>query len=82
MVTPAHSLLESPSKVQRFYRPELDVLRFVAFLCVFTIHALGMSANAIRGQRIIAPIGAYGMCLFFFERLPDYGAITKGKNRH
>lgn len=61
-----NTLPERPIHGQRFYRPELDVLRFVAFLCVFTIHALGMYPGVIRGERIIAPIGAYGMCLFFF----------------
>jgi len=27
-------------KVERFYRPELDVLRFLAFLSVFTVHRM------------------------------------------
>jgi len=26
------------SQGQRFYRPELDILRFFAFLCIFAIH--------------------------------------------
>ena len=52
--------------VARFYRPELDVLRFVAFLSVFTVHAFLVSPGTIPGQRILAPIGAYGLCLFFF----------------
>lgn len=51
---------------QAFYRPELDVLRLVAFLAVYTIHVFIFFPGVIRGQRIIAPIGAYGMCLFFF----------------
>jgi peptidoglycan/LPS O-acetylase OafA/YrhL len=52
--------------VKRFYRPELDVLRFLAFLCVFTVHAMSTSPGAFRGENIVAPVGAYGMCLFFF----------------
>lgn len=62
----ASALTGSPSEANRFYRPELDILRFLAFLCVFTIHALAISPGAFRGERIIAPVGAYGMCLFFF----------------
>jgi peptidoglycan/LPS O-acetylase OafA/YrhL len=50
----------------RFYRPGLDVLRFFAFLSVFTLHSLILSPSTITGQRILAPIGAFGLCLFFF----------------
>jgi peptidoglycan/LPS O-acetylase OafA/YrhL len=60
------TLGDAPSHGNRFYRPELDVLRFLAFLCVFTVHALSMSPGAFRGENIVAPVGAYGMCLFFF----------------
>lgn len=50
----------------RFYRPELDLLRFVAFLSVFTVHAFSASPDTVAHQDIIAPVGAYGLCLFFF----------------
>jgi peptidoglycan/LPS O-acetylase OafA/YrhL len=49
----------------RFYRPELDVLRFVAFMSVFTIHALSLSPGTIPMQPLVAAVGAYGLCLFF-----------------
>lgn len=49
----------------RFYRPELDALRFVAFMSVFTIHALSLSPGSIHRQPIVAAVGAYGLCLFF-----------------
>ena len=45
-----------------FYRPELDVLRFFAFLLVFLYHGLDVS-NGIFGSFRIA--GALGVCLFF-----------------
>jgi len=50
----------------RFYRPELDVLRLVAFLAVFNVHALSVSPGTIPFQPIVAAVGAYGLCLFFF----------------
>lgn len=46
----------------RFYRPELDVLRFIAFLLVFAHHALAANGpvwDAIKNA------GALGVCLFF-----------------
>ena len=45
-----------------FYRPELDVLRFFAFLLVFLYHGLAIT-NGIFGSFRIA--GALGVCLFF-----------------
>jgi len=62
----ARAFTGAPNHVNRFYRPELDVLRFLAFLCVFTVHAMQLSLGAFRGENIIAPVGSYGMCLFFF----------------
>jgi peptidoglycan/LPS O-acetylase OafA/YrhL len=49
----------------RFYRPELDVLRLVAFMSVFTVHALSLSPGTMPQQPIVAAVGAYGLCLFF-----------------
>jgi peptidoglycan/LPS O-acetylase OafA/YrhL len=58
---------QSPQvRTARFYRPELDVLRLFAFLCVFVIHAFSVSPETIPGQAFFAPVGAYGLCLFFF----------------
>ena len=61
--------------VGRYYRPELDVLRFVAFLMVFLHHALprvpeayvgwfGPTAAAILAEAVTAM--SFGLCLFFF----------------
>jgi peptidoglycan/LPS O-acetylase OafA/YrhL len=45
-----------------FYRPELDVLRFFAFLLVFLYHGLDVSDGILGSFRIA---GALGVCLFF-----------------
>lgn len=45
-----------------FYRPELDVLRFVAFLLVFLYHGLNVTEGLFDSFRIS---GALGVCLFF-----------------
>jgi peptidoglycan/LPS O-acetylase OafA/YrhL len=58
----------------RFYRPELDVLRFFAFFVVFTHHALpplepsrhsGVMRLLELGINIVRGAGGFGMCLFF-----------------
>ena len=58
----------------RFYRPELDVLRFFAFLSVFLYHGLpglvntrhsGVVAQAALYETIIKGAGRFGVCLFF-----------------
>ena len=58
----------------RFYRPELDALRFVAFLCVFACHALpypeSLHSASIQGPawRLIETVreaGNFGVSLFF-----------------
>jgi len=43
----------------RYYRPELDVLRFLAFLIVFVHHAM------YNFSPTVARVGAYGLSLFF-----------------
>jgi peptidoglycan/LPS O-acetylase OafA/YrhL len=45
-----------------FYRPELDVLRFVAFLLVFFYHSVTVASGIFDSFRIA---GALGVCLFF-----------------
>jgi peptidoglycan/LPS O-acetylase OafA/YrhL len=65
----------TPEKLQRYYRPELDVLRFFAFLMVFLSHVIpgdfgffaqahipSSVANLIIG---ISAGGAFGVDLFF-----------------
>jgi peptidoglycan/LPS O-acetylase OafA/YrhL len=59
---------------QRFYRPELDALRFGAFACVFLTHAVPSvrSSGSTLGHRSVAvwmqlvgEAGNFGVCLFF-----------------
>ena len=70
---------EAPAPAEKqggpFYRPELDVLRFFAFLCVFLTH--GVSVNIKSGVldhhralgkaiMFLDAAGSYGLPLFFF----------------
>jgi peptidoglycan/LPS O-acetylase OafA/YrhL len=59
----------SPDKSDpRFYRPELDCLRFVAFLLVFSCHSLhGFTKLSVAGAFLqhMAAGGAFGVDLFF-----------------
>jgi peptidoglycan/LPS O-acetylase OafA/YrhL len=62
----------SKSSSQSFYRPELDVLRFAAFLGVFLYHAMPHDASAYELTGQFAPwvaaifrSGAFGVDLFF-----------------
>jgi peptidoglycan/LPS O-acetylase OafA/YrhL len=55
-------------KPSRFYRPELDALRFFAFLCVFQHHVtftLGLDRIFPARIKELHEAGAYGVCLFF-----------------
>lgn len=54
----------SPERLPRFYKPELDVLRFVAFLSVFIYHA-SLFRHLTALEFAIAYSGVFGMCLFF-----------------
>jgi peptidoglycan/LPS O-acetylase OafA/YrhL len=49
----------TPSK-QQFYRPELDLLRFVAFIMVFVAHTVNL-----RHFNWVFEAGGNGVCLFF-----------------
>jgi peptidoglycan/LPS O-acetylase OafA/YrhL len=48
---------------ERFYRPELDVLRFFAFFVVFSDHAVGFGLRFVLGP--VAMAGGFGVDLFF-----------------
>jgi peptidoglycan/LPS O-acetylase OafA/YrhL len=61
-------------KVATFYRPELDVLRFIAFLSVFVCHGLPFNEPQQvqastkflwRSLQGIREAGNFGVCLFF-----------------
>jgi peptidoglycan/LPS O-acetylase OafA/YrhL len=63
-----------PKRVPHFYRPELDALRFCAFLAVYVCHSIPndvVSAAQIHGMTwlgLLAAIkdsGNFGVCLFF-----------------
>src|SRR4051794_14769603 len=52
----------------RFYRPELDALRFFAFICVFTFHLLDYVSIDAATHPILNAIctaGAFGVPVFF-----------------
>jgi len=66
---------ERAMEVERFYRPELDALRFFAFLAVYVCHSIPNDAMAGASQKnsdsllsLLAAIkdaGNFGVCLFF-----------------
>ena len=60
------AVLSSRHMVDRFYLPQLDGLRFVAFLAVFVCHFLH-SAGRVSSpwESAIADAGAFGVDLFF-----------------
>jgi peptidoglycan/LPS O-acetylase OafA/YrhL len=72
--TPAVTYLRSSAKAS-FYRPELDVVRFFAFLSVFVYHTLYYPLDHFVGRNVpmwfaklqvgISRGGAYGVDLFF-----------------
>ena len=53
---------------QRYYRPELDVLRFIAFLCVFLVHRMDLApidpASYYWGYHL-RWVGVFGVPVFF-----------------
>jgi peptidoglycan/LPS O-acetylase OafA/YrhL len=59
---------EAPKESVRGYRPELDVVRFIAFLLVFFHHLLPIPSMEQSGWRILLSLYescAMGLCLFF-----------------
>ena len=59
------STLPSTKERGRFYRPELDIVRLLAFLAVFSTHSSRPSGDAFYTYRIIADAGNFGLSLFF-----------------
>jgi peptidoglycan/LPS O-acetylase OafA/YrhL len=65
---------QQPSPLDRYYRPELDVLHFVAFLLVFLYHAVPATGHRRMSELLpnLAPTlftlisaGRFGLCVFF-----------------
>lgn len=53
-------------KTGHFFRPSLDVVRFIAFVLVFVAHALlRFSDFQIRQVSLMVDTGCFGLCLFF-----------------
>ncbi len=63
----------APAQLSRFYRPELDVLRFVAFLGVFLVHGVALNPHGLlqahpllfKAATILCSTGRFGLSLFF-----------------
>ncbi len=75
--TPVATLVSQPAPasaaVNRFYRPELDLLRLVAFISVFLTHGPRLVDSAVPWRHAlatsynrVAASGVFGLCLFFF----------------
>jgi peptidoglycan/LPS O-acetylase OafA/YrhL len=64
--TVANAAAPSQKTSERFYRPELDVLRLVAFLSIFGFHSAFFTKTPFPGRVVLTGMGSYGMCLFFF----------------
>ncbi|WP_158615347.1 acyltransferase [Acidipila sp. EB88] len=74
--TPAHAGTAIGAKASsRFYRPELDALRFFAFFAVFLTHGLRIDvthgilrhhAALAQGIIFLHRVGGFGLSLFFF----------------
>ena len=65
---------DRPAAQPHFYRPELDVLRFIAFFSVFIAHlenapvatdASPLKAALLHLYAVVVASGAFGMCIFF-----------------
>jgi peptidoglycan/LPS O-acetylase OafA/YrhL len=60
-------------KTTRFYRPELDALRFLAFLSVYLCHGLPVGESPLYSYlpanhhwvQVVREAGNFGVCLFF-----------------
>jgi peptidoglycan/LPS O-acetylase OafA/YrhL len=68
MAQPARAANSDPPERNPGYRPELDVVRFLAFLLVFLFHALPYPAvgqPAWRVQLALVKECSSGLCLFF-----------------
>ncbi len=58
----------SKEKESSYYRPELDALRFFAFLCVFSFHRMDyVPTDPVRNHwlYLIGNVGPFGVPVFF-----------------
>lgn len=66
-------LAEQSGNKRRFYRPQLDVVRFLAFLAVFGHHILPRTGEHNVLLKICANAMGFGLSLFFCpQRLPHH----------
>lgn len=56
---------EGTAHEPRFYRPELDAVRFFAFFSVFLFHASNFATRFTTAQEALGYSGKFGVCLFF-----------------
>lgn len=63
--TDARPAASAKSKTDAYYRPELDGLRFFAFLCVFMFHRMDYVPPKGTWSFRIGTIGAFGVPVFF-----------------
>ncbi len=67
-MTEVTSTMDRRDSGKRYYRPELDALRFFAFLCVFAFHRMDYVAVDPASQPLayaIGTAGAFGVPIFF-----------------
>jgi peptidoglycan/LPS O-acetylase OafA/YrhL len=65
--------VSAKNATKRFYRPELDLLRLLAFALVFLAHGPRLGHSSVSWRQALfaaynngADSGIYGLCLFFF----------------
>ena len=61
-------LISSPRTASVYYRPELDALRFFAFLCVFSFHRMDyVPTDPLRDRclYLVGNVGPFGVPVFF-----------------
>src|SRR3954467_3123568 len=65
--------VNAKNATKRFYRPELDLLRLLAFALVFLTHGPRLGHSSVSWRQALfaaynngAHSGIYGLCLFFF----------------
>jgi peptidoglycan/LPS O-acetylase OafA/YrhL len=65
MAATASTNVQPETSAGRFYRPELDVLRFFAFFLVFLSHTIPLKGDSPRWLVALRMAGAFGVPVFF-----------------